>query len=239
MRKIRESVRLMMLLTGAAALVSLGCGSSSSSPVTPGGKGGAGGGGISLGGNKDGGASTGGTIPSSVALTDLPATFGQVLCDKAFTCCTAAELMGLGFPATAAECSTNVTGNLQKIVTGLQSSITAGRVVYHGDKMAACLKATQAQSCPDARTGMSAAGAMTNCDGAFEGKVALAGVCLDSVECIGGFCGVTDPNATMGMCVAKVANGAPCQDDVMCTSDYCSETTMVCEPPAPAGGLCE
>jgi hypothetical protein len=281
MRKIRASVKLVVLLAGAGGLASYGCGSSSSAPPvttgtggTTGGAGigggaGAGGGGISFGnkdggaatgggggisfGNKDGGAATGGTsggtggtsggtggsggpIGATVALQDFGAAFAQVFCDKAYTCCTAAELMG--FPPTSAECQTTLAPELQMLATALQSSVTAGRIIYHGDKMAACLKATQAQSCADARTGMSVAGAMTNCDGAFEPKVALGSACTDSAECIGGFCGVTDPNAAMGICVAKVANGSPCGSDGMCTSDNCG-ASKVCEPPAPSGGLCQ
>ena len=262
MRKIRASLKLVVLLAGAGGLASYGCGSSSSTPPvttgtggTTGGAGigggaGAGGGGISFG-NKDGGAATGGTqggtggsgaggagapIGSTVALQNFGTAFAQVFCDKAYACCTAAELMG--FPPTSAECQATLAPELQMLANQLQSSVTAGRVIYHGDKMAACLKATQAQSCADARTGMSVAGAMTNCDGAFEPKVALGGACTDSAECIGGFCGVTDPNAVMGICVAKVANGAACQSDGMCTSDNCGAGN-VCEPPAPGGGLCQ
>jgi hypothetical protein len=230
--------------TGGTTGAGGGFGGGFGNPGTDGGAAGAGGGGISFGnkdgggmamggfggisfGKKDGGAGatgtggsspgTGGAIGATVAIADYPAAFAQTLCARLFDCCA--------IPAGTDpnECVQPLTESIQKIATSYGPSISGGRVVYRGDKVAACLSKVKTEACGTFMAGSATANIFRDCDTAWEPKVPVGGTCEDSAECAGGWCAASNLK-----CAAKFGAGSPCADDVQCTTEFCDEAAMSC-----------
>jgi hypothetical protein len=186
-----------------------------------------------------GGIGGGVDIPENVDLQDYPGLRSRIDCRKLLDCCTFPELVALtgmtSFSIQGCVDSLSSVGTAE--VAAIQESIAAGRLLYHGDKAADCLKIDAAQSCADARAGM-IKDPMGACVGLLEPKVPLNGACVDSGECINSWC-ASSPSAATGTCAAMLANGAPCWAGFQCTSGSCDGATMRCAPPLPpTGGLC-
>jgi hypothetical protein len=243
----------------AATLSVTACGGSSSKTTTTAdtgaggsaGDGSGGGGGTMAGAGGAGGAPGGGgssadlpvtdatydvgEVPAMVVLDAAPMTVGEIVCEKVFACCTAAERAGSQFLGSQQGCAVSVGVLLGSLLSAPETSIQKGRVVYDATALAGCLRAYMMQTCDQART----SGGLTafrNCKFVTP-KVAVGGACQQHYECVNGWCsGVS--GATEGTCVAKVASGQPCASGLPdeCVTDYCS-AAKVCGP-APAAGLC-
>jgi hypothetical protein len=172
------------------------------------------------------------------SIDSLPGAVGQTICQKIFTCCSAAERMANPLIGKDVQsCQSTVGGLLTLVLPSIKESIAKGRTVYHGDKLTSCLAQLDAQSCEQARSGEAGADVFAICEGAFEPKVAVGGGCSDDADCIAGWCdGAQD--TTLGKCAARKADGASCFEDAECTSGGCS-TAGKCGPPAAGGdSLC-
>ncbi len=162
----------------------------------------------------------------AVPLADLGTEMGGAVCGKMAECCTMAELEEelLG-ASNQQECEAFYAGFLgQLFVPVLQDSVAAGRLVYDGEAMRACLDAYGALACADLRTAL-ATGPDGACDGAFTGQVALGGACATDLDCVSGFCDGDavdfEGNVTMGTCIQAPGVGQACADGDCDEGLYC------------------
>jgi hypothetical protein len=180
-----------------------------------------------------GGDGTAGSVP----LPQLPAEFSKVVCEKIYTCCSAAQRMGNPLIGKDQQgCQSSLSGFLSLVVPSIQDSVAKGRSTYDGDKLATCLAELRAQSCAQV-TMSSGLDVSAACNGAIAPKVALGGGCLQSAECVGGSCdGADDPK--LGKCVARKAAGSDCFEDEECVDGACNQGK--CGPPQPGSdALCQ
>lgn len=182
------------------------------------------------------GCSTSNNIP----LEAMPGELGKVFCEKIYGCCSAAERMDnplIGKDQKS--CETFTSGLLTLGFGGLQDSVAKGRAAYHADQMAACLQKLRGLSCAEARMGDVALDRnLPECAMAIEAKVAVGGACLDSADCIAGYCtGATDTEK-LGVCMATKVDGQPCQDDEQCMNGACTNAACARKTSAP-DNLCK
>jgi hypothetical protein len=260
--------RLACLAIATLALGAARCGGSNPKPAdagTTGGAGGAAGGtGGATGGSAGGaggsagtgGSATGGRggsggsadaafsdaiydtapVPSSIPLEMAAGLFAAVACEKVFACCTEQERMRNVLLATQQGCEFGFGSLLQALMVQANTAIAANRAMYDPMALAGCLSRYQTQTCEQARaTGGISAYRMCNF---IKPLVQLGGVCVQSIECINGYCNLT-PGAMMGTCTAKLADGQMCTFADQCQGGACrpAGATTTCATAAP-DGLC-
>jgi len=155
-----------------------------------------------------GSSSSGG---GSVAMADFAAQSATVSCHRVYTCCDATELAGGSDPTgstTEAACVTAMTTQQTTALMAFQAGITAGTIVYHGDRAKKCLDNTAALSCSDWGIQFNPK-AVPDCAHVFDGTAAMAATCTYDEECASGFCGG-------GMCAARGALGDACTAPTGC-----------------------
>jgi hypothetical protein len=238
MKTLQVSVPLLLLLAG-------GCGSASH-PGGTGGGGTAGGGsggvaggtpdasaagaGGQAGGGQDAGAGgsvdggepvggVGGSVGTSVALTDFSQAFGTAFCQRIQQCC-----MPMSFDPES--CLNELKTVADELANAYQPYLMSGKAVYRPEKAAACINALLGAPCAVVQSGsMALNDAAAACAVAFDSTVAPGGACMDDLECNAGWC---DPDTMK--CVARKADGEACEDDGDCLSDNCSPNTLKCLP---------
>jgi hypothetical protein len=177
----------------------------------------------------------GGASPRDIPLAQMPAAVKAAICAKIDACCSAAERQKnprLG--SDLAGCQAGLNRQATFLLADLEASVAAGRVVYHGDRLARCLADLEARSCAAVKM---PAGEMTLteiCDGIIESRVALGGRCTEYWDCIGGWC-AGDPGDT---CVAIKPEGADCDEGVECASGICNDDRLCAARPSGSGSLC-
>jgi hypothetical protein len=165
---------------------------------------------------------------TEVPLDQLASLMGKVSCARIFSCCNTQEQnqqMSLFNPAPKdqAECVTTVATILGQAESMEQQAVDAGRVLYHPDRAAACIKAMDGATCHDYFTAQVSASS-SECKHIFEGKVASGGDCLDDSECAGTnvLCQGKDPSKNvMGKCVASPSAGQACIEYACAEGLYC------------------
>src|SRR5689334_393041 len=96
------------------------------------------------------GGGGGGGGSGDVSLDDLGSTYAPVYCMKAAECCTADELHDLTLTDTESDCELFFQGLLaQYLVPAIQDGEDAGRLVYHGDTMGACIDSIADMTCDE------------------------------------------------------------------------------------------
>lgn len=146
-----------------------------------------------------------------VAVDELGADMGALMCGHFAECCTAEEFMEQTLGAEdEAECRTLYSGLFdQLLVPVLEDSIAAGRVVYHPDRMAECLDALAAMSCTEWNEANADDTTFAGCSDPFEGQVADGGDCAQDFDCVSEHCEGNsldfEGNVTFGVCAAPPA----------------------------------
>jgi hypothetical protein len=174
-----------------------------------------------------------------VPFAQMAGLWRQALCDKVFSCCSAAELMNnprVGKDSSA--CQTTLDGEDSLFLADIEASIEEGRVVYHPDRMAACLANLQARSCDQLKMPPGDRNVTQQCEGVVESKVPIGGLCSGSFDCIGGWC-EGDDGPTKDMCSPRKPLGGDCDEGPECQSGVCDDDARVCiDAPAGSGNLC-
>ncbi|WP_155798068.1 hypothetical protein [Sorangium cellulosum] len=174
----------------------------------------------------------GGTGP--IALDDFFNAEGETYCRLSYECCSPVALDN-PFLATTEETCAEFRSVLQNTTAlpVLRASIAAGRLVYHPDRMRACIDRLNGARC-----------AATDADwrcliDAFEGQVPLGGECTIEHDCENWHCVKPDSDADVGTCAPWAPDGATCETFVECDSGRCdifgSDT---CGPRLPEGSEC-
>lgn len=176
-----------------------------------------------------------------VAIDNVGAELARVTCAKLADCCTPQEFMEetLG-SADETECRMVFTAFGGILVKIYKDSIDAGRLVYHGDRMADCFAAIEGLSCTEYAMVGDDDFASVGCENPFEGKVAAGGQCATDGDCISGWCSGDsvdfEGNITYGTCGTAPGEGMPCEEFDCGDGLYCDAST--CAPTKPDGMAC-
>jgi hypothetical protein len=176
------------------------------------------------------------TVP--IALADVPGQLRTLICAKVFSCCSAAELKNnpdLG--GDTASCAAGLDGEATFLLADVGASVAAGRLVYHGDKMAACIAELQARSCAEAKMPPGDLDVTQLCRAAFEPQVALGGACSDYWDCIGGWC-EGDIGNLQDHCAPLKPIGGDCDEGPECLSGVCGDERICEARAAGSGNIC-
>lgn len=120
-----------------------------------------------------------------------------------------------------------------KDFAGLKEDIDQGKVVYHPDKVQACLDALKAQGCAAFSNRLPAV-----CEDAFTGTVAAGGACTRNGQCQGDAYCKAD-TACPGACATREAEGATCSGDDSCQDGLkCMGSPGKCRKPGGSGASC-
>jgi hypothetical protein len=190
---------------------------------------------LSCGGGDTTGPTGGGTIP----VEQVASRWRRALCDKIYACCSPAERMinpGLG--TNAQDCPAALEREASTFLGDLPTSVAAGRVVYHPERMTACLADLEARSCDLVKMPPGDKDVTAMCDGVFEAKVPIGGACLEYWDCIDGWC-AGDFGGLMDRCTPKADDGTVCDEGPECKSGMCSDDNACVPRPPGSGNLCE
>lgn len=176
-----------------------------------------------------------------VAIDDLDSELARVTCAKLVECCTTQEFMEQTFGAEdETECRALFGAFAGILVNVYKDSIAAGRLVYHGDRMADCVAAIEGQTCTEYAMVGDGDFATAGCENPFEGKVAAGGQCALDEDCTSGWCTGDsvdfEGNITYGTCGAAPGSGMPCEDFECGDGLYCEAST--CAPQKADGMAC-
>jgi hypothetical protein len=170
---------------------------------------------------------------------------GEVMCGKMADCCTAAEFMDEVGVANESACNALFGGFIDGFLTPvLIESVEAGRLVYHGERFAACLDAMAALSCADLQESMAEDLAFAGCEDPFEGLVVDGQQCANDVDCVSDYCRGDsvdfEGNRELGTCGHKPGAGEPCDGDECSGDAWCDRTsgTPTCRAPLPDSSEC-
>jgi hypothetical protein len=139
-----------------------------------------------------------------------------------------------------------IFGNLLKPrSTDLTAAVTAGKLVYHPDRAAACVATVAGLACDRDTANRRSFG--LDCATIFEGTLPGGQTCTMDEECISQACSI-DPTCIdaccLGTCSGSTAPSlrdlnATCIPNVdICTTGYCSTSTLHCESPIADNGVC-
>jgi MYXO-CTERM domain-containing protein len=167
---------------------------------------------------------------TGVPIETAPDEIATTVCPKAYECCTAAQLMGNKDLAGTSEpdCEVKTKNGYANDISGIQASEMAGRSMYNGDKLAACLATIRASTCAMLNTTNHLTG-VPGCDSFVTPMVQVGGACGNDYECVQGWC---KPNQMMsgadGTCTVPT-NGEPCTSDGRCAPRFqCDSSTNTC-----------
>ena len=173
-----------------------------------------------------------------VPLNKVADEWRKALCDKVYTCCSAAERMSNdAIGKDPSSCQAALDRETSYFLGDLETSVAAGRVVYHAEKMTACLASLKARSCAAIKMPPGDMNITDSCEGVFEPKVALGGACTEYWDCMGGWC-AGDIGGLMDRCIPRGADGAVCDEGPECQSGICDEHNTCVKRPAGSGNLC-
>lgn len=180
----------------------------------------------SCGGSSDSpGGSGGGALTLDQALPQVAAAY----------CDTMTQCMGaiLDVYNRGTDCKTQLTNTIgDDTFAAIKEGVKKGTVVYHEDKMQACVDAFKAQGCA-----MLISRAPQACREAIEGKVQAGGECTYNSECAGDAYCKAD-TACPGKCASREAAGGACKTDDACQSGLKCRA-LKCEQPVGNGAPCE
>jgi hypothetical protein len=187
-------------------------------------------------GSADGAVSVG---DAGIPFAQVAALWRKALCDRIYSCCSATERMqNPAIGTDVASCQPALNSEASLFLADIQASIDGGRVVYHPDRMAACLSALQAKSCDVLKMPPGDKNVTQQCEGVFESKVPIGGTCSGYFDCIGGWC-MGDDGSGKDMCSPRKPLGGDCDEGPECESGLCDDDARVCiAVPAGSGNIC-
>jgi hypothetical protein len=173
-----------------------------------------------------------------IPVEQVAAAWRKAVCTRVYDCCLPAERMvnpELG--KTEAECEGLLDPENSYFLGDIGRSVQEGRVVYHPDKMAACLADLRTRSCELLRAPPGELDVTSRCQGVFEPKVAVGGACTEYWDCVGGWC-AGDIGGLQDSCAPRGENGHVCDEGNECLSTICDENNTCVARPAGSGNLC-
>jgi hypothetical protein len=187
----------------------------------------------------DGSSDTSPATAPLIPVEQVAPLWRKALCDKIYSCCSPAERMANPEVGASIEnCQKTLEAETTFFLGDLPTSVAAGRVAYHPDKMATCLADLKARSCDAIKMPPGERDVTMMCEGVFEPRVPVGGGCLEYWDCIGGWCANDFGDVTKDVCVAKSGVGADCDEGPECLSGICGEGRTCIDRPPGSGNLC-
>jgi hypothetical protein len=181
-------------------------------------------------GNQGDGAGAGADSGTDdIALDQLPRKYAAAVCE-AFAGC-AGNLYLVFRPGE--ECAKTTAVTVEEGLAPLTAAVTAGRVLYHPQRVQACLDELAAGGCDSLSRREP-----ESCQRALEGTVEAGGDCTLDAECAGDqYCKLGD--ACPGKCAAYEVAGGACVSTDDCASGLECDDNGHCVAPAQKGELCQ
>lgn len=181
---------------------------------------------------------------SGIPVEETATALAQAICPKAYSCCTAQQLMGNAAAGTSEpDCEVQTAQQFRQQLQLMDQSDNAGRARYDQGQVDACLAAIRAATCSDL-TSIRSLSQIPACDSTFATPlVSAGGKCQQDYECIAGIC-QRPAGSFDGICVAGVPAGSSCATDRCAPSLTCDgEATMdagddVCVAAGDNGAAC-
>src|SRR4029453_10526832 len=116
-----------------------------------------------------------------ILLADAPREIAKAVCPRAYDCCMQSQLMSNEMAGTdEASCEEKTTEGFRNSLNVIITSQDKGRVVYRGDKLAACLAYIRSSSCQELNRTNHFTG--LRCEPYTEPKVSPGGACSQDFE---------------------------------------------------------
>jgi hypothetical protein len=172
--------------------------------------------------------------------------FADAICPKAYSCCTADQLVNNDAAGTSeAECKTLTAENFTNFLQGLQNSQSAKRSKYERAKVDACLQTIRSSDCATLNMTHHLSG-VPGCDKFATPLVSVGGRCDNDYECIDSYCKFPeDPDPPgPGVCTAGAATGQSCTTSQCAAGLTCDPVVVndasddICVAPAANGATC-
>jgi hypothetical protein len=166
---------------------------------------------------------------SGVPIDQAASEAARTICPKAYSCCTASQLMGNDSAGTdEPSCEQKTQQSYQSQLDGVQTSQDLGRARYDGGKLDACLKTIRSADCATLDMTNHVTG-VPGCESFVTPLVAVGGACSNDYECIESFCQRAPMTSGDGVCQPYAGTGAPCSDQQKCGAGLvCDGSTNVC-----------
>ncbi len=180
----------------------------------------------------------GGRQAAGILLHEMPEEIAKSVCPRAYQCCTPIQLMDNKQAGTdEASCEAETTASFRNMAGSIASSEKKGRLVYQGEKLAACLAHIRSASCQELNRTNHLSG--VDCEPWIDPKVAAGGACATDGECIDGFC-QKEPMAFEGRCQVHAGIGESCAEPARCRKGLaCHGDAKTCYQPQPEGAPCQ
>ena len=158
---------------------------------------------------------------------EFPPEAAKAICEKIYSCCTAAELSGNStYGPNQAACESSLRNQLAG-PNRLKQSESKGRLVYHDDLFDECIAQYKALSCEQLKSNVTTV--TPACDSFIEPKVAVGGSCGADDECVDGTC-AGETGTADGTCEAFLSESASCADGGSCGDGlYCESGQKTCQ----------
>lgn len=154
------------------------------------------------------------------ALTKAPSQIAEVVCPKAYQCCTADKLMNNDLAGTdVASCQDLTRDEFRSQFEGIRESQRRGRAEFDQAKLDACLATIAGSTCESLNMTNHLTG-VPGCDGFVIPKVAVGGACFVDWDCVGGWCDTSDPSASDGVCRPLGTEGVACEFNSECAEGF-------------------
>jgi MYXO-CTERM domain-containing protein len=142
----------------------------------------------------------------------------RVICDKTYSCCTAAELMEhMNYRGGRAACGESTKAALDFWAAVIADERDKGRLTYDPRLSRKCLDSYAAATCDQHKQ----SAVLQACDGFIVARTAPGGACRASESCMGGACiGVSETSE--GVCQAAVVDGQSCASAPCAKGTYCA-----------------
>ena len=186
-----------------------------------------------------------------IPIDKIAKDFGDTICQKAYSCCTADQLSSNDAAGKSeAECRTKTTENFTNYLQGVQYSQTAKRARFEQSKADACLATIRSSDCATLNM-TNHLGGVPGCELFTSPLVAVGGQCSNDYECIDSYCKIPGPDepAAPGVCTVGAAAGqscatAHCAEGLVCdplpvTGNATDPADDICVAPAANGAACD
>jgi hypothetical protein len=172
-----------------------------------------------------------------ISLDDAPGEIARAVCPKAYGCCTPVQLQPNDYAGKDEPgCEAKTAQGFKNSLDGLKGAIGAGRVAYHGDRLADCLSYIRGASCGQLNTTDHFSG--LDCQPYLEPLVPPGGACGGDAECIDGRCEKNGNESGLGLCQALPRQGESCVG-VRCARGFlCDGESHQCQMAVAIGQTC-
>lgn len=174
---------------------------------------------------------------TDIALEDAPAEIAKTVCPRAYGCCSAMQLMGNEFAgADEPSCEVKTTEGFRKNLDGARNAIRKKRLIYRGDRLAACLAFIRSAPCERLNRTNHFSG--LECEPYLEPQQGLGEPCDGDGECSDGSCVKPAGGGGDSVCRPSPVQGESCAEHRCAKGFACTGANKTCAVSLPEGAVC-